>query len=131
MGNISRDGLGSPGGADQGPHLESARWFANDGRGVDHLDGGEVPGDRVVTGEGLVFKLGHKAVAPEKGLGDHLLISPVGDLSEEAIELEFTLKHLVQGALKHDRAGIFRIIEHWLLAASEVYAPGRGEIVET
>ena len=131
MGEISRDGLCSSGGADEGSHLEPARWFANDGRGVDHLDGGEVAGDRVVTGEGLVFKLGHKAVAPEKGLDDLVLISPVGDLSEKAIELEFALQHLVQGAIKHDRTGILRIIEHRLIAASEVDPPGGGEVVET
>ena len=85
----------------------------------------------MIGGQSFVLELGHEAVSAEERLGDHLLVLAARDLSKEAVETEFTLQHLIQRALKHDRPGVLRVIEHGLIRASEGDTPGGGEIIES
>ena len=85
----------------------------------------------MIGGQGLVLELGHEAVSAEERLGDHLLFLAARDLPKEAVETEFALQHLIQRALKHDRSGVLRVIEHGLVRASQGDAPGRGQVIES
>ena len=77
----------------------------------------------MIASEAFVFELGHQAVAAEQRLGDHLLVPSSWNLAEEAIQAELSLQHLVERTLEHDRARVFRVVDHWLLATSEVDTP--------
>ena len=69
----------------------------------------------MLAGKCFILELCHQTISPEKRLGDHLLVPPVRDLTEQSVQSEFPLQHLVEGALEHDGTRVFRIVDHGLL----------------
>ena len=69
----------------------------------------------MLAGKCFILELCHQTISSEKRLGDHLLVPPVRDLTEQSVQSEFPLQHLVEGALEHDGTRVFRIVDHGLL----------------
>ena len=96
------------------------------------MDGVELFGDRVLSGQGFIFEFGHQAFAALHRANDEILLLAVGNLAQEPPELKLAAQHLVQGAVKLDGTGKLRIIdERFSIFRAQADAPRLGQIVQS